>query len=410
MKVLLYEHASSGGFADQPIPGNLLSEGYGMLRGLATDFKKAGFEVVVLLDSRIAQLNPPLNADQIVKIGSEGEADPSMEEAAETADLAYVIAPEPNHVLQSIVECIETTSSLSLNSRGAAIQQVSDKANVFDTSRKLNLDFPKTLNFTSNTPNDKIHSNINKKLAYPIIIKPSQTSGCSGLSFVTKEQQLDAAVGKAKRESANGAFLAQQYIEGTPVSVSIICNGQEAVPITLNLQNITLSPSTTISSYNGGLVPFEHRLKQQAFDAAKHLVEAFKGLRGYIGVDLVLTKDGVFVIEINPRLTTSYIGLHEISEFNLADCITNAITKNVLPKNLNVKDYCCFKKLQANASSPQIWRHICNEESVVSPPFPTFSAQPSYALIKAKGNSPFVVSKNLLMAKKRVEKLMAGGG
>jgi tyramine---L-glutamate ligase len=408
MKVLLYEHVSSGGYAGQPINSSLLSEGYGMLRGLTSDFKAAGYEVTVLLDSRIAQLNPLLDADQIVQIGPEGEADPSMEEVAESSDLAYVIAPEPNHLLQSIIECIETTSTLSLNCNAAAIEQVADKANVFDTASKLNLNFPKTLTFQGNATGDTISGNISEKLTYPIVLKPAHTAGCGGLSFVASEDQLVGAVRKTKVESAFDNFLAQQYIDGIPVSVSVICNGDEAIPVSLNFQDITLA-SSTLSSYNGGLVPFDHILKKQAFDTAKHLVEAFRGLRGYVGVDLVLAKDGIFVMEINPRLTTSYIGLREVAEFNLADFIVNAVTKNALPRNIKLKNYCTFKKIQVCTLSALAWKQICNEESVISPPFPIPNVNSMYALIKTKGSSPSVASENLSSAKKCLEHLVNGG-
>jgi len=39
------------------------------------------------------------------------------------------------------------------------------------------------------------------------------------------------------------------------------------------------------------------------------VAQAIPGLWGYVGIDLVDTADGPQVIEINPRLTTSYCGL-----------------------------------------------------------------------------------------------------
>ena len=46
---------------------------------------------------------------------------------------------------------------------------------------------------------------------------------------------------------------------------------------------------------------------------------------GYVGIDLILgsNSDGSadYIIEINPRLTTSYIGLRAISNTNLAEAM-----------------------------------------------------------------------------------------
>ena len=61
MRILVYEHVSGGGYAGQPISPSVLSEGFGMLRTVVSDFKAAGHEVTVLLDARISKLNPPID-------------------------------------------------------------------------------------------------------------------------------------------------------------------------------------------------------------------------------------------------------------------------------------------------------------------------------------------------------------
>ena len=42
---------------------------------------------------------------------------------------------------------------------------------------------------------------------------------------------------------------------------------------------------------------------------AGRIATALPGLWGYVGVDLVMTDRGPVVLEVNPRLTTSYCGL-----------------------------------------------------------------------------------------------------
>ncbi len=68
LKIIVYEHVSGGGYAEQTIPPSVLAEGFGMLRCVVADFKAAGHEVTVLLDARISKLNPPIDADCIVPI------------------------------------------------------------------------------------------------------------------------------------------------------------------------------------------------------------------------------------------------------------------------------------------------------------------------------------------------------
>ena len=52
--------------------------------------------------------------------------------------------------------------------------------------------------------------------------------------------------------------------------------------------------------------------------AAVRACEAITGLCGYIGVDVVLTESDAVVIEVNPRLTTAYLGVRAVLEENVA--------------------------------------------------------------------------------------------
>ncbi|MCH7688058.1 MAG: ATP-grasp domain-containing protein [Planctomycetes bacterium] len=50
--------------------------------------------------------------------------------------------------------------------------------------------------------------------------------------------------------------------------------------------------------------------------------ECIEGLNGYVGFDLILqktNKDQPVIVEINPRLTTSYLGYRELMDENLAE-------------------------------------------------------------------------------------------
>ena len=67
---------------------------------------------------------------------------------------------------------------------------------------------------------------------------------------------------------------------------------------------------------------WETELAERATPIATQALKSIPGALGYVGVDLVLGKasDGSedVVIEINPRLTTSYVGLRAMTEDNLA--------------------------------------------------------------------------------------------
>jgi predicted ATP-grasp superfamily ATP-dependent carboligase len=54
---------------------------------------------------------------------------------------------------------------------------------------------------------------------------------------------------------------------------------------------------------------------------AREIARALPGLWGYCGVDFIETDTGPIVIEVNPRLTTSYAGLRRAIGINPAQLV-----------------------------------------------------------------------------------------
>jgi predicted ATP-grasp superfamily ATP-dependent carboligase len=71
-------------------------------------------------------------------------------------------------------------------------------------------------------------------------------------------------------------------------------------------------------------------LSERATRLARQALAALPPAHGYVGVDLVLgaASDGAgdAVIEVNPRLTTSYVGLRAAVRQNLARAMLQAVT------------------------------------------------------------------------------------
>jgi predicted ATP-grasp superfamily ATP-dependent carboligase len=74
--------------------------------------------------------------------------------------------------------------------------------------------------------------------------------------------------------------------------------------------------------YCGGQLPLPEPPDDRARRLALAAVRTLPKPQGYLGVDLVLGDDpqghGDAIIEINPRLTTSYVGLRALARENLA--------------------------------------------------------------------------------------------
>jgi predicted ATP-grasp superfamily ATP-dependent carboligase len=68
------------------------------------------------------------------------------------------------------------------------------------------------------------------------------------------------------------------------------------------------------------------------------------GLQGYVGVDLVLTNQEAWLMEINPRLTTTYIGLRQVIQLNLAQAMWQACFEARLPDQVSIHGQVFFEK------------------------------------------------------------------
>jgi len=140
---------------------------------------------------------------------------------------------------------------------------------------------------------------------------------------------------------------------------------------------------------------------------AQTVVEAVRGLKGYVGVDITLSKEGPVVMEVNPRLTTSYVGLRRVVNFNPAEAIVDAAIRRELPKNVQKRGYTFFSKVEV-PSCTQIIAETYKLKDVISPPFPIEGNKSAYALIATVSTSPKGAETAFHRTKKRLHNLYHG--
>jgi predicted ATP-grasp superfamily ATP-dependent carboligase len=125
-----------------------------------------------------------------------------------------------------------------------------------------------------------------------------------------------------------GDVVVERFHRGTPVSASFLAHGDRLIELPAGRQTIATSAINRHMdrlTYAGGAIGLSSDLARRATALARRALQSIEGLRGFVGVDMVLGDSapgadgaGDVVVDINPRLTVSYIALCTLCETSLA--------------------------------------------------------------------------------------------
>jgi tyramine---L-glutamate ligase len=334
MRILVHEFVTGGGFSGRPVPASLAREGLAMRTALLADLAAIGrHEIVMTTDIRFDRTAPP-RVDVVTLAPGNTSA---FDELLTSVDAVWLVAPESDRCLERLAARVERQGKILLSSGAAAICKASDKADLPRRLARIGVRHPETVTITSGID----ACTTARDLGYPIVLKPRRGAGSRGVHLAHNEREMKSALAGLQRVRAtyletasvgpeDADVVMQRYVRGTPASVSLLVDGCRAVALAVNAQRMSTRHGF---SYRGGWTPLDHPLTAEAADAAIRTCTAFPGLRGYVGVDLVLTDTGPVVIEVNPRLTTAYLGVRAVLDENVA-ALTLGACEGTLPAQL----------------------------------------------------------------------------
>ena len=328
-KVLVYEYFSGGGFPEGKLPDCLVVEALGILWALLADFQKwDAVRTITVLDPRFEDRIPGLNretlpADEVVRV-SPGKHDAAFLSLLDRCDAALVVAPETGGILSRLSSQVESAGIPLLGSSASATSIAGDKEICHRIFCSANLPAVETCIAGFDSVEQKA-----EEKGFPLVFKPPDGMGSEGVCLVADPADIPEALARIRLASSScDRILLQPFIDGIHTSVSLLVAGGDCVPLSLNRQLV--QPGLRFE-YQGSEVPFSHEKARYAIDLACLTVDQIQGLNGYVGVDMIVTDESVRLVEINPRLTTSYIGLRQVSRLNLAKMIFIACTRGSLP-------------------------------------------------------------------------------
>ncbi|KMZ12986.1 hypothetical protein BHUM_00682 [Candidatus Burkholderia humilis] len=293
--------ASEGSLADLSV---LIVEGRVMPDAIASDLRALRGIDVMVASSRFEQIDVPLTH---VKAQPGEAVTRFVARMARQHDYACITAPECDGLLLRLHDAVG--SARWLGCAKEAIRVASSKS-----ATAVWLALPRLAVTRSLEPDQAFAS-----MASRWVVKPDD--GAGGLD-TQRYDDFDAARAEyeARAEAGRNPVL-QAWIDGDPLSLSMICSDEGARLVSINWQRIGMSDS--------GIVQFDgvdvdridrHGPQGRALERfALRVAQALPGLRGFAGIDVVWHPErGPVVIEVNPRLTVAYAELSKYGARNLA--------------------------------------------------------------------------------------------
>jgi tyramine---L-glutamate ligase len=323
-KIFVYEYLTGGGI-DPTLAGAgsladlsaLIVEGRVMRDALVADLRELDDVQVTFATSRFETVDPA----QTHCMAAPGESMTAfVARAAREHDYAWVIAPECDGLLLHFYDAVGAARWL-----GCAKEAIRVASSKSATAACL------AAHGIATTPAlepGQAGGDGNGRW----VVKPDD--GAGGLDTFVFDRFADACAEYEARAAAGRNPVMQAWIDGEPLSLSLICRDKDTELLSINRQQIGLSGGDVpgrhaqIVEFDGVLVDQIDRRSdegRQLDTLAQRVAMAIPGLRGFVGVDVVWhAQHGPVVIEVNPRLTVAYAGLSAALGSNLAPALLAA--------------------------------------------------------------------------------------
>lgn len=309
MKLLVFEYSSV------ILDNNLLSEGFNMLKSMLDDLNKINiFDVYYLINSSMH-----LDYEHLTPIYIKENFTEWLNENISSFDYAFFVAPEEDLIQYNITKILEendvtvlgcdSNASYICSSKDLTYKKIPD--NILKIkSIKVNTDYAKY---------EIIPENINKNTC---IIKPDDKTSSDFIYLCHNREEFDKIIKIYKKNSIKKVLI-QEFIDGIPISASILCKEDYVKCISINLQQIKIDNDKL--EFVGCESPIQHPQKNKIETISKKIIHSIPGLNAFVGIDYIIQDDKIFFVEINSRITTPYIILQKNCNQNLTENIINLL-------------------------------------------------------------------------------------
>lgn len=277
-----------------------------MLESLAADAVKDGDLDLAVLVAHDRRIDLPARAKRIGVTPGGDEA--ALVAECRRADWTLIVAPETDGILRARVQAVRSAGGRVLAADDRAIDTAGDKQVTIDALAAAGLPVPAG---RSLAPGESPPPGF----PLPAVRKPRIGCGCDGFEIACAPLQTTAAV----------PTRLEAFVPGMPVGVSLLCGTAGTIPLPPMRQVFSHAGPLR---YLGGDPLADETLAARATRLAGRAAAALGVTAGWLGVDMILGDRpdgrGDRVLEVNPRVTTSIVGLSGLFASSLVSAMIGA--------------------------------------------------------------------------------------
>ena len=332
-RVAVLEYLCGGGLSHSATPmatlRALFAEGMGMLAAITSDLTKCQIEVTTVLDRKVlepaesqpygAHFSPLAEQVNIVFLKTNDWLSEWLSVAG-SVDVTLVIAPEIDNELLRVVEHFRAAGCDVQVSSSSFITKTSDKA-VFSRSLPTTVTHPKTWLVSELLNQANVVTNLDGETSSRTngwVLKSRDGAGCCGMSWYSSVAEVTNAIGiRDDVRNSPDRWILQPWLTGEHASLAVLCDSSCSFTLLgACSQRIDRSEHVTYLGGSGPILRHDYKILEEFVE---RILSGLSGANGWIGVDFLyparcvgsIRLDDLVVMEVNPRLTTSYLAYRQ---------------------------------------------------------------------------------------------------
>lgn len=224
---------------------------------------------------------------------------------------------------QTAINLANELAERGVNILGTSLEDLDraeDRDKFEQTLETLNV--PQPLGKTATSVDEAV--TIAGHIGYPVLVRPSYVLGGRAMEIVYHENELLHYMEHAVKINPQHPVLIDKYLIGKEIEVDAISDGETVVipGIMEHIERAGVHSGDSIAVYPPQSLSEEIKKKIE-----QYTIELAKGLNiiGLLNIQFVLSKDEVYVLEVNPRSSRTVPFLSKITGIPMANLATKVI-------------------------------------------------------------------------------------